>query len=52
VPKPFLKSPGVFHLQQIQPISLAHFETRLGALMPDEFKKVKESLIRLLNLGD
>ncbi|MGA2541100.1 MAG: type II toxin-antitoxin system PemK/MazF family toxin [Verrucomicrobiota bacterium] len=52
VPKPFLKSPGVFHLQQIQPISLAHFETRLGALMPDEFKRVKESLIRLLNLGD
>jgi mRNA interferase MazF len=52
VPKPFLKSPGVFHLQQIQPISLARFESRLGALTPDEFKQVKETLIGLLNLGD
>jgi mRNA interferase MazF len=51
VPKPFLKSPGVFHLQQIQPISLARFEGRLGALTPDEFKRVKDTLIRLLNLG-
>jgi mRNA interferase MazF len=51
VPKPFLKSPGVFHLQQIQPISLARFEARLGMLTPDEFRKVKETLIRLLNLG-
>jgi mRNA interferase MazF len=51
VPKPFLKSPGAFHLQQIQPISLAHFEARLGVLTPDEFKRVKLTLIRLLNLG-
>jgi mRNA interferase MazF len=51
VPKPFLKNPGVFHLQQIQPISLARFEARLGMLTPDEFKRVKDSLIRLLNLG-
>jgi mRNA interferase MazF len=51
VPKPFLKSPGVFHLQQVQPISLARFEARLGVLTPDEFKRVKDSLIRLLNLG-
>ena len=51
VPKPFLKSPGVFHLQQIQPISLARFEARLGVLTPDEFKRVKESLVHLLNLG-
>jgi mRNA interferase MazF len=51
VPKPFLKSPGVFHLQQIQPISLARFESRLGALSPEELKRVKESLIRLLDLG-
>ena len=50
VPKPFLKKPGIFHLQQIQPISLARFESRLGALTPDEFKRVKETLIRLLNL--
>jgi mRNA interferase MazF len=51
VRKPFLKNPGVFHLQQIQPISLARFESRLGGLTPDEFKRVKDTLIRLLNLG-
>jgi mRNA interferase MazF len=50
VPKPFLKSPGVFHLQQIQPISIAHFEARLGILTPEEFKRVKEALIHVLNL--
>ena len=51
LPKPFLQSPGVFHLQQIQPISLARFEGRLGLLTPDEFKRVKDALIRLLNLN-
>jgi mRNA interferase MazF len=50
VAKPFLKSPGIFHLQQIQPISLSRFEARLGVLTSDEFKRVKEALIRLLNL--
>ena len=50
IPKPFLKA-GVFHLQQIQPISLARFDTQLGALTPDEFKRVKGTLVRLLNLG-
>ena len=49
IQKPFLKA-GVFHLQQTQPISLARFDVRLGALTPDEFKKVKEALVRLLNL--
>ncbi len=49
IPKPFLIS-GVFHLQQIQPISLARFDVRLGVLTPEEFDKVKETLIRLLNL--
>ncbi len=51
LPKPFLKNPGIFHLQQIQPISLARFEAKLGMLTPDEFKRVKGTLIRLLNLG-
>ena len=51
IPKPFLKNPGVFHLQQIQPISLARFEARLGALTPDELNAVKSNLISLLNLG-
>jgi mRNA interferase MazF len=50
VPKSFLKKPGVFHLQQIQPISLARFEAKLGALTDDEFRQVKETLVRLLNL--
>ena len=49
IQKPFLK-PGVFHLQQTQPISLARFDVRLGALTPEEFKKVKGTLVRLLNL--
>ena len=49
LPKPFLK-PGAFHLQQIQPISLARFDARLGELTPEEFKLVKDTLIRLLNL--
>ena len=47
--KPFLKS-GVFHLQQIQPISLARFDARLGVLSPEELRMVKETLVRLLNL--
>jgi len=49
LPKPFLK-PGVFHLQQIQPLPLVRFDTRLGSLTPDEFKLVKQTLVRLLNL--
>lgn len=49
LPNPFLKG-GVFHLQQIQPISLARFDARLGVLTPDEFKLVKATLVRLLNL--
>ena len=49
-PKPFLK-PGAFHLQQIQPLSLARFDAPLGVLTADEFKRVKETLVRLLNLS-
>lgn len=49
LPKPFLK-PGAFHLQQIQPISLARFDAKLGELTPEEFKRLKEALLRLLNL--
>jgi mRNA interferase MazF len=50
LPKPFLK-PGAFHLQQIQPLSLARFDSQLGILTADEFKQVKEALVRLLNLS-
>lgn len=49
LPKPFLK-PGVFHLQQIQPVPLVRFDVRLGVLTPDEFKMVKQTLVRLLSL--
>src|SRR4051812_25517684 len=51
IPKPFLQN-GVFHLQQIQPISLARFEARLGALTPDELKTLKATLIKELKLTD
>lgn len=50
IPKPFLK-PGAFHLQQIQPLSLARFESRLGALDPEEFKRLKQGLVDLLKLA-
>jgi mRNA interferase MazF len=49
IPKPFLR-PGVFHLQQIQPISLARLERKLGSLTPDEFQRIKTALARLLKL--
>lgn len=49
IPKSFLK-PGVFHLQQIQPISLARLERKLGSLTPEEFQRVKITLGRLLKL--
>ena len=49
LPKQFLK-PGAFHLQQIQPISLARFDAPLGELTPEEFKLLKTTLVRLLNL--
>src|SRR5437667_9895444 len=47
--KSFLK-PGVFHLQQIQPVSLNRLETKLGALTSDEFRTLGKQLARLLNL--
>ena len=48
--KPFLR-PGVFHLQQIQPVSLNRIETKLGALTTDEFQALGKQLARLLNLA-
>ena len=47
--KSFLK-PGVFHLQQIQPISLSRFEAKLGSLAPDELRAMGKQLPELLNL--
>ena len=49
LPKPFLK-PGVFHLQQIQPLPLVRFDVELGTLTPSELRQVKAALVRLLNL--
>jgi mRNA interferase MazF len=48
--KPFLK-PGVFHLQQIQPVSLNRLEAKLGALTNDEFRTLGKQLAALLKLG-
>jgi hypothetical protein len=44
--------PGAFHLQQVQPVSLARLDAKLGALVPEEFKLLKKTLIRLLNLHE
>jgi len=40
----------VFHLQQIQSVSLNRLETKLGAVTPDEFRILGKQLARLLNL--
>ena len=47
--KSFLK-PGVFHLQQIQPVSLNRLETKLGAVTTYEFQTLGKQLARLLHL--
>ena len=43
IPKPFLK-PGAFHLQQIQSVSVARLERRLGALTAEEWRTVQDRL--------
>lgn len=48
--KPFLK-PGVFHLQQIQPVSLNRLQTKLGGLTSDEFRALGQQLVALLKLN-
>ena len=49
IPKTFLK-PGAFHLQQIQSISLARLERKLGSLTAEEFLNIKASLTYLFEL--
>jgi mRNA interferase MazF len=49
IEKPFLKH-GVFHLQQIEPVSLPRLQRKLGALNNDEFQAPGGALIHLLNL--
>lgn len=43
LPKHFLK-PGAFHLQQVQSVSIARLDRRLGVLTPEEWGKVRERL--------
>ena len=43
IPKPFLK-PGAFHFQQVQSVSVARLERRLGALTDEEWSKVQQTL--------
>jgi mRNA-degrading endonuclease toxin of MazEF toxin-antitoxin module len=43
-------APGVFHLQQVQPVSLPRLEQKLGALSADEFTQLGAALIGLLRL--
>jgi len=49
IPKPFLK-PGAFHLQQVQTISVAKLERRLGVLTEDKMKRVSDALSQRLGI--
>jgi mRNA interferase MazF len=43
IPKSFLK-PGAFHLQQVQSVSIARLERRLGTLTAQEWSTVRDRL--------
>ncbi|MBK8476702.1 MAG: type II toxin-antitoxin system PemK/MazF family toxin [Opitutaceae bacterium] len=49
IAKPFLKA-GAFHLQQVQSVSVARLERRLGALNPEEWRLVQDQLAKYLGL--
>ena len=49
VPLPFLKA-GAFHLQQIQPVSLARLERKLGEMLPAQLAGLRAAIVRLLRL--
>ncbi len=49
IPKPFLK-PGAFHLQQVQTVSAAKLERKLGALTVPEMELVLAALARRFGL--
>ena len=51
IAKSYLKT-GVFHLQQLQPISLPRLQLKLGWLTVDEFKALKRHLKSLLHLDE
>ena len=46
---PFLTA-GAFHLQQIQPVSLARLERKLGAMPPAMLAELRQAMVRLLRL--
>ncbi len=46
---PFLRG-GTFHLQQIQPVSLARLERKLGDLSAMHLTELRRALVRLLRL--
>jgi mRNA interferase MazF len=46
---PFL-TPGVFHLQQIQPVSLPRLMRRLGRLGDADFRNLRQKLVAELEL--
>ena len=49
--KPFLKK-GVFHLQQIQPVSISKLRKRIGELTQEEIRAIRGKLAELLNLHE
>jgi len=49
VPKPFLR-PGAFHLQQIQTVSTAKLERKLGTLTQEEMNRVLDALANRLGI--
>lgn len=49
LPKSFLK-PGAFHLQQIQSVSVARLERKLGQLTLQEWETVQKRLAEFLSL--
>jgi mRNA-degrading endonuclease toxin of MazEF toxin-antitoxin module len=49
VAKPFLKE-GAFHLQQVQSVSVARLERRLGYVTADELRAIKLRLGQFLGM--
>ena len=49
-PLPFMK-PGVFHLQQIQPVSLVRLERKLGVMPLSKLTELRSAIAELLYLS-
>lgn len=49
LPKAFLR-PGAFHLQQVQTVSTAKLERKLGALTSEEMDRVLDALANRLGI--